>query len=72
MSKQSTASGGFGFGSILTLIFITLKLCGVITWSWVWVLCPIWIPLGIVLVFLVFYFVIIAAFMYFLNNLMKK
>lgn len=31
---------------LLTLIFLTLKLCGVIAWSWVWVLAPTWIPLG--------------------------
>lgn len=29
--------------SILGLIFITLKLCEVITWSWIWVLTPFWI-----------------------------
>lgn len=30
---------------ILCLIFITLKLCGVITWSWLWILAPEWIPI---------------------------
>ena len=34
-----------GFPGLLTLIFITLKLCGVITWSWIWVLAPFWISL---------------------------
>jgi fatty-acid desaturase len=28
----------------LLLIFIVLKLCGVITWSWWWVFSPIWLP----------------------------
>lgn len=28
---------------ILGAIFITLKLCGKIAWSWVWVLSPFWI-----------------------------
>jgi len=32
------------FASLLLLLFITLKLCGVIAWSWGWVLCPLWIP----------------------------
>jgi hypothetical protein len=41
-----------GFFGILTLIFITLKLLGNITWSWLWVLSPTWIPLAIVLVLL--------------------
>lgn len=38
----------------LGLIFIVLKLLGVITWSWLWVLSPFWIPfiIGIILVIL--------------------
>lgn len=36
------------FGSILLLAFIILKLCGVINWSWVWVLCPLWIGFALV------------------------
>lgn len=32
-----------GFLSVLTLIFITLKLTGHILWSWIWVLSPLWI-----------------------------
>lgn len=30
------------FFTLLGLIFITLKLCGVITWSWWWVTAPLW------------------------------
>ncbi len=30
--------------SLLTLIFITLKLIGSIAWSWWWVLAPLWLP----------------------------
>lgn len=44
---------GVGFCGLLTLVFIILKLCKVITWSWVWVLAPLWIPLGLAIVFLV-------------------
>lgn len=36
-----------GIGGLLGLIFIVLKLCGVISWSWLWVLCPIWGPLAL-------------------------
>ena len=39
-----------GFTGLLTLIFIVLKLCGVIAWSWWWVLSPLWIPVAIALV----------------------
>lgn len=39
---------------ILGLIFITLKLTGVIGWSWWWVLSPFWIPIPVVAGILVF------------------
>lgn len=41
--KQVTSSGGIGFAGLLTIVFITLKLTGVIAWSWMWVLSPLWI-----------------------------
>ena len=53
MEGKSTvgASGaGIGFSGLLTIVFITLKLCKVINWSWVWVLSPIWISLIITIV----------------------
>lgn len=60
MSESKTASsGGIGFTGLLAIVFITLKLCGVITWSWWWVLSPLWIPLLLVLGILCAY--IIAA-----------
>lgn len=34
---------GIGFSGILTIVFIVLKLLGKISWSWVWVLAPLWI-----------------------------
>ena len=34
--------GGLGIVSVLTIIFVVLKLLGVIKWSWIWVLSPIW------------------------------
>lgn len=48
-SQTSAASSGIGFGGLLAIVFITLKLCHVIDWSWWWVLCPLWIPLAFVL-----------------------
>lgn len=33
--------------SVLGIVFITLKLVGVIAWSWLWVLAPFWIPASI-------------------------
>jgi hypothetical protein len=65
MSNNVKVSFSFPFLTITFLIFMTLKLCGVITWSWWWVTAPLWIPLGIGLVFLAIAAVmfIIAAFL---------
>lgn len=49
---SSAAGGGIGFTGLLTLVFIVLKLCGVINWSWWWVLSPLWISAGLVVVVL--------------------
>ena len=38
-----------GFLGTLGLIFITLKLTGVIDWAWIWVLSPLWIVAILVL-----------------------
>ena len=38
---------GLGFMQILTIVFIVLKLCHVIEWSWLWVLAPLWGPLAL-------------------------
>ena len=53
---------GIGFIGILTICLIVLKLTGLITISWVWVLCPIWITAILVLLFLVAMFVLAYIF----------
>jgi len=50
MNTSRNASAGIGFLDLLTLVFIVLKLCGVIKWSWIWVLSPMWISLVVVIV----------------------
>lgn len=50
----SSSSGGIGFTGLLTIVFVTLKLCGVIAWSWSWVLFPLILSAGLfILVMLV-------------------
>ena len=41
--NDRSSSSGIGFIGVLAIVFIVLKLCNVIDWSWVWVLSPIWI-----------------------------
>ncbi len=57
--KIVTSYGGIGFLGLLTILFITLKLIGIINWSWFWVLSPIIIP---PLLFILFILVIIIIF----------
>ena len=46
--------------SLLGVAFIVLKVMGYITWSWVWVLAPFWIPLCLALLIVVSLLIIIA------------
>ena len=43
---------------VLQIVFLVLKLTGLIDWSWVWVLSPMWISVGI---FLIALLIIVAA-----------
>ena len=49
-NKKEVKTVGIGFCDALTLLFIALKLCGVIDWSWLWVLSPIWITFSLLAV----------------------
>jgi len=62
MSSGSSAGGGIGFSGLLTIAFIVLKLCGVINWSWWWVLSPLWISFGLVLVILIIWVLFMLIF----------
>lgn len=46
MANENT-SNGIGFGTVLFLVFLVLKLTGNIDWSWWWVTSPLWIPLAL-------------------------
>lgn len=46
-------SSGINFLELLTVAFVVLKLCGVINWSWVCVLMPLWLPIVLLLLYLV-------------------
>ena len=43
MKDNNYYGGGLGLASVLTIIFVVLKLLDVIQWSWIWVLAPLWI-----------------------------
>jgi hypothetical protein len=53
VTQTNTNYGGIGFAGALTILFVALKLTGVIDWSWWWVLSPIWISASIVAAILI-------------------
>jgi len=62
-SSNNSTTGGIGFGTVLFLIFLTLKLAQigeVANWSWWWVTSPLWIPLLIVAI-MIFIVIIIRV-----------
>lgn len=59
-SKDSSGSGGIGVVGLLGVVFVTLKLCGVIHWSWIWVTAPFWIGIVYVIVGLLLFLIIRA------------
>lgn len=57
--KRTGVMFSMGFLDVLTIAFIVLKLTGYVSWPWLWVLSPLWIPLALWLAFVLL--VVIAA-----------
>ena len=54
MKNEQATSSGLGFGAVLFIVFLILKLTNVINWSWWWVTAPLWIPTGLaIMIFIV-------------------
>lgn len=54
--------------TLLTVLFVGLKLCHVIDWNWVWVVSPIWLPF----VLIIFAWLIITFFAWLLYKTLKR
>jgi hypothetical protein len=50
---NESKSGGVGICTVVGIVFIILKCCGVLNWSWVWILSPFWIPVALVIFLLI-------------------
>ena len=59
-TNNSSSSGGISVFGLMGVMFIGLRIAGVISWPWVWVLAPFWVPLvlGVILLLIL---IIIAA-----------
>jgi hypothetical protein len=57
-SNRNSSSSGIGICGVLTIVFVVLKLVGVINWSWLWVLCPLWIDIVFAIIVLVIFAIV--------------
>lgn len=61
-NQKIVTKTGIGFTEVLTIIFVVLKLTKVITWSWLWVLSPIWISVLLWIFFLILFALLVIIF----------
>lgn len=61
MKNEQATSSGLGFGAVLFIVFLILKLTNVINWSWWWVTAPLWIPIGLAIMILIVTTLVIIA-----------
>ncbi len=53
MKDNNINNGGVSIGTMVLIVFIILKLCGVINWPWIWVLSPLWIGLILTVILII-------------------
>lgn len=63
---ENSSSNGPGclawLAILLTVLFVGLKLTGYITWSWFWVLSPIWIDIALAILIIIAVIIIKVVF----------
>jgi hypothetical protein len=60
-SNTTSSSGGIGTIGLLGVVFIVLKLTGVIAWPWLWVLAPFWISIALGVIAIAVFAIVVAA-----------
>lgn len=60
-TQITTRGGSVTFPSLLTILFVALKLTGQIDWSWWWVLSPLWICASVAIVFALVVTLVVTA-----------
>ena len=51
--NEESKSSGLGISAVLQIVFLVLKLTGLIDWSWWLVLVPLWVDIGFGLLFII-------------------
>lgn len=66
-NDKNTVSNSGTVMTVLQIIFLVLKLTGVIDWPWIWVLSPLWIGLALS----VLSFIILAIYVWIVRMINK-
>ena len=59
--SSPTCTVGPGLCTILTVVFVILKLTGDVTWPWVWVLAPAWISVALTIFLIVIVVIVLLV-----------
>lgn len=59
--KDAQTASGLSLPVVVFVVFLTLRLAGVISWSWWWVTSPLWIVAAIIVAITILY---VAVFTY--------
>lgn len=59
--RNNTAAVWMTLCGLFDITLIVLKLTGVLKWSWLWVLAPIWIPTATTLAIIVIVLVVVLV-----------
>ena len=69
--KSVRVSSGISLSGLTFIVFLVLKLCGVIDWSWWWVTAPLWGPFALLIAGL-FIYIIIAVIIALVHYCIRK
>jgi hypothetical protein len=69
--KSVRVSSGISLSGLTFIVFLVLKLCGVIDWSWWWVTAPLWGPFALLIAGL-FIYIMIAAIIALIRYCIRK
>ena len=53
MPENNNTTSSISFSGLLFITFLVLKLTKVIDWSWWWIFAPLWLPVSILILFLI-------------------
>ena len=54
MNDKIESSNGIGCLTVVWIVFFILKLCGLVTWSWWWVMSPFILGIALTILLVIF------------------